>query len=53
MTGNSLLAEFKFFNNVVAQSLEMIAQKGEVLELQAGDVVFRFLTSRRNISTVF
>ncbi len=42
MAGNNLLAGFKFFSNVAPESLEMIAQKGEVLELEAGDVVFHF-----------
>ena len=40
MTETNLLSEFKFFSNVAPESLENIAQRGEVLELAAGEVVF-------------
>ncbi len=38
----NLLAGFKFFSKVVPETLEMIAQKGEVLEFGPGDVIFHF-----------
>jgi CRP-like cAMP-binding protein len=38
----NLLAGFKFFSEVVPETLEMIAQKGEVLEFGPGDVIFHF-----------
>ncbi len=40
--GKNLLAGFKFFSEVVPETLEMIAQKGEVLEFGPGDVIFHF-----------
>jgi CRP-like cAMP-binding protein len=40
--GNNLLAGFKFFSEVAPETLEMIAQKGEVLEFGPGDVIFQF-----------
>jgi len=40
--GKNLLAGFKFFSEVVPESLEMIAQKCEVLEFGTGDVIFQF-----------
>ncbi len=39
--GKNLLAGFKFFSEVVPESLEMIAQKCEVLEFGTGDVIFQ------------
>ena len=36
----NLLAGFKFFSEVVPETLEMIVQKGEVLEFGTGDVIF-------------
>ena len=42
MTEKSLLAGFKFFGDVAPDALELIAQKGEVLELEPEDVVFHF-----------
>jgi len=38
--GKNLLTGFKFFSEVVPETLEMIAQKGEVLEFGPGDVIF-------------
>ncbi len=40
--GKNLLAGFKFFSEVVPETLEMIAQNGEVLEFGPGDVIFHF-----------
>jgi len=40
--GKNLLAGFKFFSEVVPETLEMIAQKGEELEFGPGDVIFHF-----------
>jgi CRP-like cAMP-binding protein len=40
--GKNLLAGFKFFSEVVPETLEMIVQKGEVLEFGPGDVIFHF-----------
>ena len=40
--GKNLLAGFKFFSEVVPESLEMIARKCEVLEFGTGDVIFQF-----------
>ena len=40
--GKNLLVGFKFFSEVVPESLEMIAQKGDVLEFGPGDVIFHF-----------
>ena len=42
MTEKNLLTEFKFFSNVTPESLEMISEKAEVLEMEAGDVIFHF-----------
>lgn len=42
MTEKNLLTQFKFFSNVTPESLQMISQKAEVLEMEAGDVVFHF-----------
>ena len=36
----NILAGFKFFSEVVPETLEIIAQKGEVLEFGPGDVIF-------------
>jgi toluene monooxygenase system ferredoxin subunit len=38
----NLLADFKFFSDVAPDTLEMIAQKGEVLELEPEEVVFHY-----------
>jgi CRP-like cAMP-binding protein len=40
--GDNLLAGFKFFSEVAPEPLEMIAQKGEVLEFGPGEVIFHF-----------
>jgi len=40
--GKNLLTGFKFFSEVVPESLEMIGQKCEVLEFGTGDVIFQF-----------
>jgi len=40
--GENILAGFKFFSEVVPETLEMIAQKGEVLEFGPGDVIFHY-----------
>jgi toluene monooxygenase system ferredoxin subunit len=40
VTEKNLLAGFKFFSEVAPDALEMIAQKGEVLELEPEDVIF-------------
>jgi len=40
--GKNLLAGFKFFSEVAPETLEMIAQKGEVLEFGPNDVIFHF-----------
>ncbi len=40
--GKNLLAGFKFFSEVAPESLELIAQKCEVLEFGTGDVIFQF-----------
>ncbi len=42
MTEKNPLAGFKFFSAVAPDALEMIAQKGEVLELEAEEVVFHY-----------
>jgi CRP-like cAMP-binding protein len=42
VTEKNLLSEFKFFGDVTPESLEMISKKAEVLEMEAGDVVFHF-----------
>ena len=42
MTEKNLLAGFKFFSDVAPDALEMIAHKGEVLELEPEEVVFHF-----------
>ena len=38
----NILAGFKFFSEVAPESLEMIAQKCELLEFGAGEVIFNF-----------
>ena len=38
--GKNILAGFKFFSEVVPETLEMIAQKVEQLEFGPGDVIF-------------
>jgi len=47
--GKNLLSGFKFFSEVVPETLEMIAQKGEVLEFGPGDVIFQFDESAEHI----
>ena len=42
MTEKNLLADLKFFSDVAPDALEMIAQKGEVLELEPEEVLFHF-----------
>jgi len=42
VTEKNLLAGFKFFSDVPPDALEMIAQKGEMLELESGEAVFHF-----------
>ena len=42
MTEENPLAGFKFFSTVAPDALEMIVQKGEVLELEAEEVVFHY-----------
>ncbi len=42
MTEKNLLSGFTFFSDVKPESLEMIVQKGEVLEFKPEDVVFHF-----------
>ena len=42
MTEKNLLTGFKFFSDVTPDALEMIAQKGEVLELEPEDVIFHY-----------
>ena len=42
MTKENLLSGFKFFSAVAPETLETIAQKGEVLDYEPGDVVFHF-----------
>jgi len=40
--GKNLLGGFKFFSDVDPESLELIAQKVELLEFGVGDVIFQF-----------
>ena len=40
--GENILASFKFFSEVAPETLEMIAQKTEVLEFGPDDVIFKF-----------
>ena len=42
MGEKDLLAGIKFFSDLAPETLKMIAQKGEVLELDAGEVVFHY-----------
>ena len=42
MTDNNPLTGFKFFENVQSHTLEAIAGLGEILELAAGDCLFRY-----------
>jgi len=42
VTEKNLLAGFKFFSDVAPDALDMIAQKGEVLELEPEDVIFHY-----------
>ena len=42
MTTKKDLSSFKFFSGVAPETLDTIAQKGEVKELDPGDVVFHF-----------
>jgi len=42
VTEKNLLAGFKFFSDVAPDALEMIAQKGEVLELEPEEVIFHY-----------
>jgi CRP-like cAMP-binding protein len=41
MPQKNLLAGFSFFSNVQAETLQAIAQKGEVLEFKPQDVIFK------------
>jgi CRP-like cAMP-binding protein len=40
--GKNVLASFKFFSEVAPETLEMIAQKTEMLEFGPDDVIFKF-----------
>ena len=42
MAEKNLLSGFNFFSEIDAETLEMITQKGEVLEFNSGDIVFHF-----------
>ena len=42
MTQNNLLADFKFFSDLAPDTVEMIARKCEVLELEPEEVVFHY-----------
>lgn len=42
MPDQNLLSGFKFFSDVDLKTLDMIAQKAEILEFKSEDVVFRF-----------
>lgn len=42
VTESNLLAGLNFFSNVAPESMEKITGKGEVLELDAGEIVFRY-----------
>ena len=42
MTEKNLLAGFKFFSDVAPDALEMIARKGEILELEPEEVIFHY-----------
>ncbi|CAB1065799.1 hypothetical protein D1BOALGB6SA_10598 [Olavius sp. associated proteobacterium Delta 1] len=42
MTENNPLTDFKFFNEVKPDTLDSIAQMGEIIEYAAGDAIFRF-----------
>ena len=42
MPDQNLLSGFKFFSDVDPKTLDMIAQKAEVLDFKSEDVVFRF-----------
>ena len=42
MTEKNILAGFDFFSDVAPEALEIIAQKGEVLELEPEEVVFHY-----------
>jgi toluene monooxygenase system ferredoxin subunit len=48
VTGKNLLAGFKFFSDVAPEALEMIARKGEVLELEPEEVIFHFKEPAEN-----
>lgn len=42
MAEKNLLSGIKFFSDLAPKTMEMIARKGEVLELDAGEVVFHY-----------
>jgi CRP-like cAMP-binding protein len=42
VTEKNHLAGFKFFRDVAPDALEMIAQKGEMLELEPEDIIFHY-----------
>ena len=42
MTEKHLLAGFKFFSDLAPEALELIAQKGKVMELEPEDVIFHY-----------
>ena len=42
MTKENPLARFKFFSSLTAETLNLIAQKGKILEFEPGDVIFHF-----------
>ncbi|MCK5485723.1 MAG: cyclic nucleotide-binding domain-containing protein, partial [Desulfobacterales bacterium] len=42
MPEKNLLAGFSFFSDVDSDTLEAISQKGEILEFNAGDVIFHY-----------
>jgi len=48
VTGKNLLEGFKFFSGVASDALEIIARKGEVLELEPEEVVFHYKEPAEN-----
>jgi len=42
MTKENPLARFKFFSSLTAATLDLIVQKGKILEFEPGDVIFHF-----------
>lgn len=42
MPEKKILTGFSFFSDVASDTLEVISQKGEILEFKAGDVIFHY-----------